>query len=401
MMGFASLNPSYTAFNKQQGGNFMRKSLWLMAAAGLATVIQVGPEPAAAQTRTALVIYVVDVEGGNATLFVAPSGESLLIDTGNVAPAAAIRDAERIMVAAKDAGLTKIDNLITTHWHGDHYGGLAELAKRIPIRHFIDHGPNVQPSPEVDAFLANVYPKLYADAKHTVAKPGDKIAVAGLDVLVVTSAGETIKTPVAGAGGANPYCASFKPGDNNAEDPMSVGVYVTFGKFRTAHLGDLTKNKEFELMCPANRLGGLDVFLGLHHGVSTSNSEVMVHATRPRVVIINNGTRKGGAPDVMQVLHSSPGLEDLWQIHFSQLSGQEYTVPGMFIANGVDAPLAAMPVAPIAAPAPGANAGPAPVHDGPAFWIKVTAQQDGTFTVANQRNGFAKTYAPISRVGLN
>jgi competence protein ComEC len=379
----------------------MRKSLWLMAAVGLAMALQSGPERAAAQTRTTLDIYVVDVEGGNATLFVAPSGESLLIDTGNVAPAAAIRDAERIMVAAKDAGLTRIDNLITTHWHGDHYGGMAELAKRIPIRHFIDHGPNVQPSSDVDAFLANVYPKLYAGAKHTVAKPGDKIAVAGLDVTVVTSAGETIKTPVAGAGAANPYCASFKPSDNNAEDPMSVGVYVTFGKFRTAHLGDLTKNKEFELMCPNNRLGALDVFLGLHHGVSTSSSEVMVHATRPRVVIINNGTRKGGAPDVMQVLHSSPGLEDLWQIHFSQLSGQEYTVPGMFIANGVDAPLTAMPVAPIAAPAPGANAPPAPVHDGPAFWIKVTAQQDGTFTVTNQRNGFAKTYAPISRVGLN
>ena len=379
----------------------MRKSLWLMAVAGLALVLHSGAERAAAQTRATLDIYVVDVEGGNATLFVAPSGESLLIDTGNVAPAAAIRDAERIMVAAKDAGLTRIDNLITTHWHGDHYGGLAELAKRIPIRHFIDHGPNVQPNPDVDAFLANVYPKLYANAKHTVAKPGDKIAVAGLDVLVVTSAGETIKTPVAGAGGANPYCASFKPGDNNAEDPMSVGVYVTFGKFRTAHLGDLTKNKEFELMCPNNRLGALDLFLGMHHGVSTSNAEVMIHATRPRVVIINNGTRKGGAPDVMQVFHSSPGLEDLWQIHFSQLSGQEYTVPGMFIANGVDAPLTAMPVAPIAAPAPGANAPPAPVHDGPAFWIKVTAQQDGTFTVTNQRNGFAKTYAPISRVGLN
>jgi competence protein ComEC len=395
------LCPPHGGINKQQGGNFMHKSLWLMAVAGLALVLPSAPERVAAQTRTALDIYVVDVEGGNATLFVAPSGESLLIDTGNVAPAAAIRDAERIMVAAKDAGLTKIDNLITTHWHGDHYGGMAELAKRIPIRHFIDHGPNVQPNPDVDAFLANVYPKLYADAKHTVAKPGDKIAVAGLDIQVVTSAGETIKTPVAGAGGPNPYCASFKPGDNNAEDPMSVGVYVTFGKFRTAHLGDLTKNKEFELMCPNNRLGPLDVFLGLHHGVSTSNSEVIIHATRPRVAIMNNGTRKGGAPDVMQVLHSSPGLEDLWQIHFSQLSGQEYTVPGMFIANGVDTPLSAMPVAPIAAPAPGANAPPAPVHDGPAFWIKVTAQQDGTFTVTNQRNGFAKTYAPISRVGLN
>jgi hypothetical protein len=311
-----------------------------------------------------------------------------------VAPAAAVRDAERIMAAAKDAGLTRIDNLIITHWHGDHYGGLAELAKRIPIRNFIDHGPNVQPNPDVDAFLANVYPKLYANAKHTVAKPGDKIAVAGLDVQVVTSAGETIKTPLPGAGSPNPYCASFKPGENNAEDPMSVGVYVTFGKFRTVHLGDLTKNKEFELMCPNNRIGAIDLFLGLHHGQATSNSEVMIHATRPRVAIMNDGTRKGGEPATMQVLHTSPGLEDLWQIHFSLLSGQEYTVPGMFIANGIDDAPSALPIAPIAAPAPGPNTPPPPVHNGRAYWIKVSAQADGTFTVTNTRNGFAKTYAP-------
>ena len=379
----------------------MRKTMLLTAVAGLALLAQAGIYDAAAQTRTTLDIYVVDVEGGNATLFVAPSGQSLLIDTGNVAPAAAIRDAERIMQAAKDAKLTQIDNLITTHWHGDHYGGMAELAKRIPIRHFIDHGANVQPSPEVDAFLAKVYPALYANAKHTVAKPGDKIPVAGLDVEVVTSAGESIKTPLAGAGGPNPYCAKYKPGENNAEDPMSVGVVVTFGKFRTAHLGDLTKNKEFELMCPNNRIGALDVFLGLHHGVNSSSSEVMVHAVHPRAIIINNGTRKGGQPDVMQVLHTSPGLEDLWQIHFSQLSGQEYTVPGMFIANGIDAPLDAMPVQPIAAPAPGPNTPPPPAHNGPAYWIKVSAQQDGTFTVTNARNGFAKTYRPGDRAGTN
>ncbi len=377
----------------------MRKTLWLVAAVGLALAVRSAPDRAAAQTRTTLDIYVIDVEGGNAMLLVAPSGESLLIDTGNVAPAAAVRDAERIMAAARDAGLTRIDNLIITHWHGDHYGGVVELSKRIPIRHFIDHGPNVQPNPAVDAFLAKVYPQLHANARHTVAKPGDRIAVAGLDVQVVTSAGETIKTALPSAGGPNPYCASFKPGDNNAEDPMSVGVHVTFGKFRTAHLGDLTKNKEFELMCPDNRLGNLDVFLGLHHGVNTSSSEVMVHATRPRVAIINNGTRKGGQPDVMKVLHSSPGLEDLWQIHFSQLSGQEYTVPGMFIANGLDEPLTAMPVAPIAAPGP--DAPPPPAHDGPAYWIKVTAQQDGMFTVTNTRNGFAKTYAPKSKTGMN
>src|SRR2546425_198357 len=166
----------------------------------------------AAQTRTAktLDIYVVDVEGGNATLFVSPTGESVLIDTGN-GGAAASRDADRIMAAVKDAGLTQIDHLITTHWHGDHFGGMAELAGRIPIREYIDHGANVQPAEAADTFLQKTYPELYKKAKHTVVKPGDKIPVAGLDVRVMASAGEVIKTSLPGAGRPNPYCAAFKP----------------------------------------------------------------------------------------------------------------------------------------------------------------------------------------------
>jgi competence protein ComEC len=378
----------------------MWRNMLLTAIAGVAALLaQAGPDGAVAQTRTTLDIYVVDVEGGNATLLVPPSGESLLIDTGNVGPEAAIRDAERILAVTQDARLTQIDHLIITHWHGDHFGGVAELAKRIPIRHFIDHGANVQPAPAADDFIAKVYPELYAKAKHTVVKPGDRIAVAGLDVRVVTAAGETIKAALPGAGAPNPYCASFRPGENNAEDPMSVGVYVKFGKFRTVHLGDLTKNKEFELMCPNNRIGAVDLFLGLHHGVSSSNSEVMIHATHPRVAIMNNGTRKGGAPDVMKVLHTSPGLEDLWQMHFSQLSGQEYTVPSIFIANMLDEALVAMPMAPIEAPPLGSNTPPPPAHNGPAYWIKVSAQTDGTFTVTNTRNGFAKTYRANGRAG--
>jgi len=152
---------------------------------------------AAAQVRTGktLNIYVVDVEGGNATLFVAPSGESLLIDTGN-GGAAAPRDAGRIVAAARDAGVTRIDHLVTTHWHGDHVGGLAEFATRMPIRHFIDHGPNVQPGPGIDEFLRDAYPKLYANGTHTVARPGDSIAMAGLDVRVVSSAGQVLATPL-------------------------------------------------------------------------------------------------------------------------------------------------------------------------------------------------------------
>ena len=350
--------------------------------------------PALAQTRATkpLAIYVIDVEGGNATLFVTPTGESLLIDTGNGGAVAAPRDAGRIMEAAKEAGLTQIDHLIITHWHGDHFGGLVELAKQIPIKHFYDHGPNVQPGQAADDFLKDVYAPLIAKAQHTVLKPGDRIPLTGVDVRVVLSAGETIKTPLKGAGTANPYCASFVKGDNNAEDPMSVGIHLTYGKFRTVHLGDNTKNKEFELMCPNNRIGTADLLLGLHHGQSSSNSPVLVHALRPRVAIMNNGTRKGGEVETMRTVFSSPGLEDLWEMHFSLLSGQEYTVPGAFIANQIDQPDGAMPVGTWTPPLPGQQAPPAPVHNGRSNYIKVTAQQDGTFTVTNTRNNFTKTY---------
>ena len=353
------------------------------------------PARGARAASKTLDIYVIDVEGGNATLFVSPSGESLLMDTGNVAPGA-VRDAGRIMAAIHDAGLTRIDHLIVTHWHGDHFGGLAELAPQIPIREFIDHGPNMQPAPAADEFQQKTYPRIIAtaNAKHTIAKPGDKIRLGGVDILVVTSAAQVLKTPVPGAGKPNPYCAEFKPGEANLEDPQSIGIYIAFGKFRAAHFGDITKNKEFDLMCPKNPLGTIDVLLGLHHGQSSSNSPVLVHALHPRVAIMNDGTRKGGEPETMQTVHSSPGLEDLWQLHFSLLSGQEYTQPGMFIANTVDDPQPAMPIAPMAAPPAGPATPPPPAHNGTAYWIKLSAQPDGTFTVTNARSGFAKTYAP-------
>ena len=345
-----------------------------------------------AQARRTLDIYVVDVEGGNATLFVTPAGESVLIDTGNGGPAAA-RDAGRIFDAAKDAGLTQIDHYITTHWHGDHFGAMAELAGRIPIRHYVDHGANVQPAAAADEFLQKVYPTLYGAAKHTVAKPGDSLAVQGLEWKIVTSAGDVLTSPLPGAGRANPYCADFKPQDvDRTENAQSVGSLITFGRFRVAHLGDLTWNKEFDLMCPMNRIGTVDLFVVSHHGQPVSNSPQLVHALEARAAIINNGTRKGGQPDAMKVLYSSPGLEDLWQIHFSQLSGQEYTVPGMFIANGIDETQAAMPVAAMTPPPPGPGAPPPPAHNGAAFWIKVSAQEDGSFTVTNARNGFSKRY---------
>src|SRR6266567_2304320 len=153
-----------------------------------------------------------------------------------------------------------------------------------------------------------------------------------------------------------------------------------------------SRHKEFELMCPNNRIGTADLFIVSHQGLAISNSQVLVHGIRSRVAIMNNGTRKGGLPDAMKVLYSSPGLEDLWQVHFSLLSGQEYTVPGMFIANLVDDQQAGMPVAPFTPPPQGTQAPPPPQHNGTAYWIKVSAQTNGSFTVTNARNGFSKTY---------
>jgi len=352
-----------------------------------------------AQGRSAktLDIYVIDVEGGNAQLWVTPSGESVLVDTGN-GGTAAVRDADRIMAAVKGAGLTQIDHLITTHYHGDHIGGLSELATRIPIKEFIDHGANVQPGPQIDPVMQQ-YGQLFAKAKHTVAKTGDRVSVSGLDWRIVSAAGQVLRTSLPGAGAPNPYCASFKRHEvnpvsggpvGNTEDEQSVASHVTFGKFRLLYLADFTWNQEFDLMCPSNRIGTVDLFVASRHGQPSSNSEALVHAIRPRVTIMNNGSRKGGQPAAMNVLLNSPRLEDLWQIHFALLGGQEYTVPGIFIANLEDA--ATVPVAPTPAPARGAPA--APQHEGTAHWIKVSARTDGSFTVTNGRNGFSKTYKP-------
>jgi len=345
------------------------------------------------QAKKTMDIYVVDVEGGNAVLFVAPSGESVLIDSGN-GGAAAARDAGRILAATKDAGVTNIDHLITTHFHGDHIGGLPELSQKIAIKELIDHGPNTQPNQATDAFLQGGYKDLYSKTKHTVAKPGDKIPVAGLDWRIVTSATEVIKTPLQGKATPNPYCADFKQqtGVNLTEDDQSVGSFITFGKFHTIHLGDLTLNRQFELMCPMNRLGTVDLLIAARHG--NVNADPLAHALRPRAIVTNNGTRKGAQPEAMKIFFTSPGVQDVWQIHFSQLSGQEYTVPGMFIANLTDQPQTAMPVAPLTPPPQGQQGPPPPEHNGNAYYLKISAQQDGTFTVTNTRNGFSKTYAP-------
>src|SRR5947207_12762718 len=168
--------------------------------------------------------------------------------------------------------------------------------------------------------LNTFYEPRTAKAKPSAVTPGDTIPVWDLTWIVVGAAGNVLKSNLAGAGRPNPYCADSKAQDPDpTENAQSVSSYITFGKFHIVHMGDLTYNKELDLMCPNNRLGAADLFLVSHHGQAISNSPALVHALHPRAAIINNGTRKGGQPDAMKLLFSSPAPEDVRQMHSSLL----------------------------------------------------------------------------------
>ena len=276
-------------------------------------------------------VYFIDTEGGKATLIVSPSGQTLLIDTGY--PGNRIRDAYRILAAAKLAGVKQIDYLLITHFHEDHAGGVPQLAARLPIKHFIDHGPNTETGAAPDA-LYKSYKDAWGASQHTVAAPGQKIPIKGLDVQVLTSNGEAITSPLKGAGAPNSVCASTqKQADVTTENARSMGFLIAFGKFRMLDLGDLTWNKELALVCPNNLIGTVDVYATSHHGNNDSGSPALINAIKPRVAIMNNGATKGGAASAWRTLRGSPGFLDLWQLHFAVAGGKDNNVDEQFIAN--------------------------------------------------------------------
>jgi competence protein ComEC len=311
-------------------------------------------------------VYFIDVEGGQSTLFVSPSGESMLVDTGW--PGFNGRDAERIVSVARAAGVSRLNYVVITHFHTDHVGGVPQLAERIPIGTYVDHGRSVESGKDEDA-LYHAYVQVRDRASHLIVRAGDRIPIEGIDVRVVSSTGQTIQRPLAGAGQANPVCNTTKPREvDPSENAQSVGMMITFGKFRIIDLGDLTWNKELALACPDNKLGTVDVYLSTHHGLDQSNAPAIVDALSPRVAITNNGATKGGTAEAFATIRNVPGIEDIWQLHYAQNAGKENNAPEAFIVN-LD-------------------------HEANVSWIKLSAGLDGGFTVTNSRNGRTKAYAP-------
>src|SRR6266851_1279788 len=269
-------------------------------------LLVVAPADAAPENAKRRQIFFVDVVGGQATLFVTPEGKSLLIDTGW--PGNDGRDADRIVSAAKMAGIAMIDYVLITHFHDDHVGGAPQLAARIPVGTFIDHGENRETSGAGVQNVWQAYQKLLATGKykHISAKPGEVLPLQGVEARVVSSDGALIDKPLPGAGGVNPTCATSEiPSADHTENARSLGTLFTFGKLRILDLGDLTSDKERELMCPQNKLGKIDIFVVSHHGSTTSNSPVLLNGIAPRVAIMANSATKGGAPSSWQTIQKS------------------------------------------------------------------------------------------------
>lgn len=284
-------------------------------------------------------VYFVDVEGGQATLFVTPAGQSLLIDTGW--PGNDHRDANRIAAAAKKAGVKKIDYVLITHYHDDHVGGFPQLLDRIAVGAVIDHGPNRELDKGVTERDYDAYEKAVAAAKikRITAHPGDVLPIIGMKATVVSADGNLIKDPLDGGGEADAYCkdSETRPPDET-ENARSVGVQIVFGKLKLLDLGDLTWDKEMELMCPANRLGTVDILVVSHHGWSQSSSPALVDAVGARVAIMDNGAKKGGSTPTLDTIEKAPGLETLWELHYSEEGGTGHNTAQEYIANpqGVD-----------------------------------------------------------------
>lgn len=317
-----------------------------------------------------LTVYFIDVEGGQSTLFVTPSGQSVLIDTGW--PGFNGRDADRIAAAAKEAGVRQIDYLVVTHYHGDHVGGVPAIAARLPIRNFVDHGETVEHTPAGQK-LYDDYLMEAAKGNHIVVKPGDKLPLTQLsndriEWTILSAAGSAIDKALPGAGKANPFCDAFKPkAADPSENAQSTGSRIVYGKFRLVDLGDLTWNKEHDLMCPNNKVGEADVYVVSHHGMDISGSAALVHALHPKVAIMDNGEKKGGTVEAWDTVHASPGIVDIWQSHFSAAGGPEHNTGEKMVANMTSDP----------------DAG---------NYLKLTAHADGHFEVANPRTGYSKKY---------
>jgi len=338
----------------------------LVVATGAISAQQSGP------ARRTLDIFYVDVEGGAATLIVTPAGESILVDAGW--PGFDGRDAKRIEQAMRTAGITAIDHLIVTHYHTDHYGGVPELAKRVKVNKFYDHGPLSSLDEDKDFAAKYAAYRTAAKDQTITLNPGSSIRLKQAPgappvfLQALASRAETVSSKRI-AGEPSAACASAtQQAEDKSDNARSVAFLLRYGAFNFLDTGDLTWNIEHKLVCPHNMIGEIVLYQVAHHGANSSNNPAMLRSISPTVAIMNNGPRKGGHPDTVKALRETPKLKDLWQLHRNVASEAEQNAPEEFIANLDE-------------------------QNDAAHMIRVSVDAaKRTFTVTNDRTGKSKSY---------
>ena len=288
----------------------------------------------AASAKT-LDIYFIDVEGGAATLIVTPLGESILVDSGFPGD----RDAGRIARVARNfAHLKQIDHYITTHWHRDHFGGIAPLVQLIPVNRFYDHGLPTGFAVDIPLDLIDVYEKTTQGRNQTL-KAGDEIKLrTGNSMprlrLEVLAANGVVKGEPPDAPQTRVCDPNLKVvPEDKSDNAKSIGIVLSFGRFRFFDGGDLTWNVENKLVCPRDLVGAVDVYQVDHHGADTSNNPSLVNVLNPRVAIINNGARKAGEVNTFATLKATPGTTAIYQLHRNVRTTEKDNAPADYIAN--------------------------------------------------------------------
>ena len=337
------------------------KKLFAVIALASATTAAFGQSPAA-KPRT-LDIYWIDVDGGAATLIVSPTGESMLVDTGF--PGAL--DTDRIIQTMATAGVSRIDHLWITHYHVDHVGGVATLAKATTIGNFYDHGQTVENDPQ-GSFAG--YVALAKDHRKIVA-PGDKLALGNVQLTFVSAAGKVLDKSLQRGSSVNRCENAQAKDEDKTENSQSAGFLLSYGKFSFLDVGDLTWDREMQLACPVNKIGEVSLFQATHHGFSNgqSGNPALIWSLRPQVVIVNNGARKGFSNDGYDTIAKIPNIEGIWQGHRGEGNDAAHNTSEDMIAN----------LSGVAAEDKG-------------YAIKASISADGTFTVTNTRNNFSKSY---------